>query len=374
MKKVLFFVESLTVGGAEKSLLSLLNNFDYDRYEVHLMMIKRGGDFEQFVPSNLTIEYLEIDISFISRVKFKVARLINFNKYYHLAQLFWKSIQSDVPFIDHKYDVSIAWGQGFATYFVAERVTSIKKFAWVNIDYEKAGYKWEKDSAIYNKFDKVIGVSDFVKDIMQKYLPEQKVTSIINIIDRDDIEIKAKSPVTFYFDKNKVNILSVGRLTKQKGFELAIEATKILINNGVPAHLYIIGEGIERISLQQIILSNNLTNHITLLGLIDNPYPFMKNCDIYLQTSRFEGLGRTVFEASILNKPIVCTDFPTSYSILENNVTGLIVPMEPGQIAYALESLINDNQLTSKLIKNLENRKNSSKQKTLDDIKALLDS
>jgi glycosyltransferase involved in cell wall biosynthesis len=100
----------------------------------------------------------------------------------------------------------------------------------------------------------------------------------------------------------------------------------------------------------------------------------MKNCDIYLQTSRFEGLGRTVFEASILNKPIVCTDFPTSYSILENNVTGLIVPMEPGQIAYALESLINDNQLTSKLIKNLENQKNSSKQKTLDDIKALLDS
>jgi glycosyltransferase involved in cell wall biosynthesis len=374
MKKVLFFVESLTVGGAEKSLLSLLNNFDYDRYEVHLMMIKRGGDFEQFVPSNLTIEYLEIDISFISRVKFKVSRLINFNKYFHVAQLFWKSTQSDVPFIDYKYDVSIAWGQGFATYFVAERVTSIKKFAWVNIDYDKAGYKWEKDSSIYNKFDKVIGVSDFVKDIMRKYLPEQKVTSIINIIDRDDIEIKAKAPFTFNFDKNKFNILSVGRLTNQKAFELAIEAINILINKSIPVHLYIIGEGIERVSLQNLILSNNLINHITLIGLIDNPYPFMKNCDIYLQTSRFEGLGRTVLEASILNKPIVCTDFPTSYSIIENNVTGLIVPMEPGQIAYALESLINDNQLTSKLIKNLENQKNSSKQKTLYDIKALLDS
>lgn len=373
MKKVLFFIESLSVGGAEKSLLSLLNNFDYNGYDVHLIVIKKGGDFEQFVPSNLVIEHIDIKLSFISKVKFKIARILNYNKYYHTAQLFWQSVQRDVPCIEEKYDVAIAWGQGFATYFVANKVDSPKKYAWVNTDYHKVGYKWKKDIDSYKKFTKVIGISDFVTKSMQEFLDKSKVITINNIIDKADIEVKALSECKFEFDSSKINIVSVGRLQSYKGFDLAIKAIKSIIDNGFLVHLYIIGEGPERTNLEQIINQNQLQSHITLLGLIDNPYPYMKKCDIYLQTSRFEGLGRTIIEASILCKPIVCTDFPTAFTILENNKTGLIVPMQPESIAKAVETLIVDKDLSNKLIASLGSQNDNSKQKTLDDVKALLE-
>jgi glycosyltransferase involved in cell wall biosynthesis len=210
---------------------------------------------------------------------------------------------------------------------------------------------------------------------MQQFLKKEKLITIANIIDRDDIESKSNDTINFKFDTHKINIVSVGRLQPYKGFDNAIHALKILIqkqNHNV--HLYIVGEGPERTNLEQLIIKNNLKNQCTLLGLIENPYPYMKNCDIYLQTSRFEGLGRTIIEASILNKPIVCTDFPTAFSILEHEKTGLIVPMQPEAIATAIQKLINDVDFSKSLTQNLENQKNNSKQKTLEDVKALLES
>lgn len=375
MKKILFFVESFTVGGAEKSLVSLLNNLDYSNYEVHLMVIKRGGDFEQFVPKDLSIQTLQVNLSAWSRIKFKVVRILNKSKKYHTAQLFWQTSKKDVPTIEFQYDVAIAWGQGFATYFVANKIKSHQKYAWVNTDYHKVGYKWQKDIDSYLKFDKVVGISDFVTQSMQQFLKKEKLITIANIIDRDDIESKSNDTINFKFDTHKINIVSVGRLQPYKGFDNAIHALKILIqkqNHNV--HLYIVGEGPERTNLEQLIIKNNLKNQCTLLGLIENPYPYMKNCDIYLQTSRFEGLGRTIIEASILNKPIVCTDFPTAFSILEHEKTGLIVPMQPEAIATAIQKLINDVDFSKSLTQNLENQKNNSKQKTLEDVKALLES
>lgn len=374
MKKILFFVESLTVGGAEKSLLSLLNNMDLSQYQVTLMMNQKGGAFEQFVPKNIPIKYIDIKIGIWSRVEFKFYKLIDSSNTYHNAQLLWKSAQSEVPFLNENFDVAIAWGQGFATYFVANRVTAVKKYAWVNIDFEKAGYHPGTDIPIYTKFDKIVGVSEFVKQAMQKFINPNKVIAIINIIDREDIEVRADVPFVNCYDSKKTNILCVGRLTKQKGFELAIDAMKLLIKKNKAIHLYILGEGQERNFLENRIASNDLINHITLLGSKDNPYPYIKNCDLYLQTSRFEGLGRTIIEASILNKPIVCTDFPTAYSILEHDKTGLIVPMNPQDIATALLRLIENKEVSEKLILNLKNQQTNSKQKTLDDVKALLES
>ena len=372
MKKVLFFVESLHCGGAEKSLLSLLNNMDYTNYEVELMVLKKGGEFEKFVPSHIPITSIEYHVNTLERTKFKFLRLTNHNR--HHAQLFWKSIGKNISAHDKKYDIAISWGQGFATYYVSQKVNATKKYAWVNIDYEKAGYDWKTDLYIYKEFDTVVGVSEFVKESMQKFLPEEKVISIRNIIDPDEIRSKGKLSKSITFNKNSVSIVSVGRLAKQKGFELAIRAIKILKENNLKIHLYIIGEGQERNFLENEIKTLGVEEECTLLGFRENPYPYINDCDMYLQSSWFEGLGRTIIEAGLLCKPIVTTNFPTASSILTDRITGIITEMNPEKIANSLKELIIDNELKNLLINNLEKQEDKEKDKTLTAVYKLLDS
>ena len=117
--------------------------------------------------------------------------------------------------------------------------------------------------------------------------------------------------------------------------------------------------------LENLISEKGLKNCISLVGYEENPFPYIKDCDIYLQSSIFEGLGRTIIEAGILNKPIVTTNFPTASQILTNNETGLIVGMEPMEIANAIDKLINDEDLTQKLIMNLKSQSQKETQKSL---------
>lgn len=373
-KKILFFIESLQCGGAEKSFLSLLNSMDYSNYDVTLKVFIAGGAFEKFVPSNIKIENIDFKPNLIDRIKFKLFKIFDVNKINHPAQLFWKSINKRIPVLDEKYDIAISWGQGFATYFVSKKVNALKKYAWVNIDYQKAGYNWKKDVDIYENFDTIVGVSDFVKESMQKFIKKEKVISIRNIIDPDEITSRGEIKCSVEFDKNQINLVSVGRLAKQKGFELAIRACNILVKNKHNVHLYIVGEGSERPFLESEIKKYNLDNHCTLLGFSDNPYPFIKQSDIYIQSSWFEGLGRTIIEAGILCKPIVTTDFPTAYSILNHEKTGLICTMTPEAIGTSIERLITDNDLKNTLIDNLIKQEDKEKVKTLTKVDELLNS
>jgi glycosyltransferase involved in cell wall biosynthesis len=366
MKRILFFIESLQCGGAEKSLVSLLNSFDFSAYELRIMVLNRGGEFEKFVPKHLSIESIKVDWGLFSRLKFRFYKLIYKNRKFHPAQLFWQCTKKDVPIVKEKYDLAIAWGQGFATYFVAERTIAHKKIAWVNTDYHKAGYNWKRDLPIYNKFDKVVGVSEFVKQSMQVFLNNEKVVAIRDIIDPNDILVRAEedSPA-LKFDKNIVNLVSVGRLSKPKGFELALAAAQILVMDGHSIHWYIIGEGAERNYLEALINESKLNHHVTLFGFQENPYPYIKACDIYVQTSWFEGLSITLIEAKILCKPIVTTDFPTAKSILEHEKTGLITSMDASSIASAIKRIIEDDNLKGFLVKNLQSQVDNEKRKTL---------
>ena len=365
MKKILFFVESLHCGGAEKSLLSLLNNMDYTDYDIKLMVFKKGGEFEKFVPKHIKIESVNYKAGVVERLKFKLFKLADIKNKNHNAQLFWQSVKNKLPKKEEYYDIAISWGQGFATYYVSQKINADKKLAWVNIDYQKAGYNWKEDLYKYQEFDTVVGVSDFVKESMQKFLPQDKVIAIRNIIDPDEIRTRGKHSKSIEFNNNQINIISVGRLAKQKGFELAIRAMKILQNGGYKAHLYIIGEGQEREFLENEIEIANIQHNCTLLGFRENPYPYMNDCDIYLQSSWFEGLGRTIIEAGLLSKPIVTTNFPTAASILTHEKTGLIVEMNPEAIATGLKRIIDDKKFKELLISNLNKQDDKEKAKTL---------
>lgn len=376
MKNIVFVIESLHLGGAEKSLVTLLKNLDYTKYKVDLITFQPDGFFKNEVPQEVNhIVYQLPKLSLLDRIKFRVKRKLNKGRFHH-AQLFWTIISKKLQRLDKKYDTAIAYNQGFATYFTNQFINASMKYAWINTDYFKAGYNITFDYPIYKNFNRIVTVSQEAYDSFTNELDKNRYHLEIQIIkdisDIDDIRIKANEKPNQIFNSNAIKINSVGRLVKYKGFDLAIEACKILVDKGYPIHWQIVGEGDERAALEHLIEQNHLKDSIRLIGATTNPYPYMKACDIYVQTSLFEGLGLTVIEASYLHKPIVTTNFPTAYGLLQHEKTGLICEMNAKSIADSIELLINNNDLRNKLINNLEQLENRDKEKTLNQVEKLI--
>ncbi len=352
--KVLFFIESLNFGGAEKSFLSLINHLDPEKYDLDVLVIRGNGALEKNLPNFVNYRSINPVYSPLSRLKYLL-----FRKFYtkrHNAQHFWKAFKNEFQPYTKDYDLAISWGQGFATYFVAEKINAKKKLAWVNIDYEKAGYVFKHDKEIYNRFDFVNGVSPFVNDVMAKYINKEKLIQIPNIIDVKDVLNKSTEKCPVAFDKGKFNIVSLGRLAKQKAFELSLEAAQHLKHKEINFHWYIVGDGSERKMLENMRRELNIENEVTFTGFQHNPYSFVQQSDLYVQTSIFEGLGRTLIEATMLNKPIVTTDFETAFSLVDQNQTGIITPKKPKEIADAIYKLYNEKDTYGNMIENLKSK------------------
>lgn len=357
MKNIVFFVESMKCGGAERSLLSLLNTIDKSKYNIDLLVIKKGGEFEKFIPENINYKSTETKFGLLGRIKFNLYKRILSKR--HKAQFFWKAFKNEIPEYTKSYDVAIAWGQGYATYYTATKINADKKYAWINTDYEKAGYKIKFDKDIYKEFEFIVGISDFVKETMQKLLPLKKIIVVPNIIDIKDVLERSQEEITEKFDGSKANLVSVGRLANYKAFDISVEAARLLNENNIDFCWYIVGEGTERNYLEVLIEKYQLNSKFILLGYRDNPYPYIKKSDIYVQTSSFEGLGRTLIEAAILCKPIVTTNFPTAYDLVQDEQTGFITEMKAEDTAVKIEQLINDkkiyNQMIAELVSKNEN-------------------
>lgn len=357
-KKVLFMMDSLTCGGAEKSLVSLLPLLDYDKYDVTLMLVKRGCVFECYVPKEVNV----ISMPQLSGLAYKLASLcysfmIRFNKLIgkkeHAAETLWKCIGGSIPSFDQNtvYDYAFAYQQGFPTYYVSSKVSAKKKFSWANVDLNRAGYDVKFNSDIYNKYDKVIGVSEAVSSdlVSQGYVKDaSKVVTIYDILNSSLIRTMSKEP-GFSDQYDGLRIVTTGRMTHQKGYDLAVKAADELRKRGHKFRWSFIGDGIKRPEIENMIAERHLEDYVELLGEKPNPYPYMAACDIYAQTSIFEGFGLTVTEARILGKAEVCTNFPCAYNQIVDGENGLICEMTPEDIANKIEMLIVDKDLKAKL-------------------------
>jgi len=375
MKNLIFVIESLHIGGAEKSLISLLQNLDYNNYNVTLVTFIPDGYFRELVPAHVkTIQLRYPEFSLLDRVKFAFQRKTKSN--YHSAQLYWSIAKDKFNTLDVTYDVAIAYNQGFATYFTNKYIKAAKKLAWLNTDYTKAGYNIGFDFPIYKNFEAVVAVSPEAKigleNQLQRIAKTLPITVIKDISDPKVIKEQAKEPIPKPFDENRINIVSVGRLASYKGFPMAVEACKLLLQRGHLITWYLIGEGSERKKLELQIENLGIQENFILVGADTNPYRYVARAAIYVQTSLFEGLGLTVIEAALLCKPIVSTNFPSVQGILEDEKTGLIVPMNPNDIATGIERLINNKDLNAKLVQNLSLQENKSKEQTLSQVELLL--
>lgn len=379
-KKLLFVIDSLACAGAEKSLTTLLNLIDYKNYEVDLQLFAYGREFENLLPREVnllnplkytiftqkSIKRNFISIRNIEDIKMLKARIkfsytIRKKKYTNAekARLFWQINSNVIEESNIKYDIAISYAQGIPTFYVADKVNAEKKFAWVNTSYtlDKINKNFQKQ--FYKKYDNIVAVSDSARDIFIETFNEykHKIKVIYDINDYNFISKMSNINKGYEDDFKGIKILTVGRLTMQKGYDLALDACKRLRDEGINFRWYALGRGPLENDIKKYIISNNLEDNFKLLGVKANPYPYIKNCDIYVQTSRYEGFGLAIAEARMLNKPVVTTEFDAVYNQMIQEKNGLVVKMNGEAIYKGIKRIIEDEKLKNNIVEYLKNEK-----------------
>ncbi|WHY61116.1 glycosyltransferase [Cytobacillus firmus] len=380
MKKLLFVIDSLDCAGAEKSLVTLLSLLDYTKFSVDLMLFAHGKVLEELVPKEVNIlrplKYTEFSNLSLrealtksrgsqefkmlsSRIKYSLKlRKRNYSNA-QKARIFWESVSNVIETNPTTYDIAISYAQGVPTFYVAEKVRAKKKYSWVNVSYRLN----EKDrifqKQFYNQYDKIVAVSDSTKEILLETFPEflERIEVIYDINNPEFISNMADIGNGFEDNFKGIKILTIGRLAFQKGYDIALEACIRLKNMGIDFRWYALGKGPLKEEIRAKIKEYNLSEHFVLLGVKANPYPFIKEANIYVQTSRFEGFGLAIAEARMLNIPVVTTRFDAVFNQMVDGKNGIVVDMEAEAVCEGILKLINDVDFRNGIIKYLQSEK-----------------
>ena len=377
MKKVLFVINTLGGAGAEKALLELLKRFPKEQYEISLYVLLDQGELILQVPSHVKVLNREYsDASVLSREGKKVLNKKIWKRLWiHGAvfrnfpflirntvamikkgkispdKLLWRVMSDSGQVIREHYDMAIAYLEGGATYYVHDHVNADRKFTFLHVDYGFAGYTRELDKNCYPDFERIFTVSDEVKKSFVKAYPEcSKDTYVFhNLIDQKEIRRKAELPGGFEDSYDGKRILTVGRLTAQKAYEISIDAMKILKDHGIKARWYVLGEGELRGKLQSQIDRLGLQKDFLLFGAKSNPYPYYKQCDLYVHATRFEGKSIAIQEAQTLGCTILVSDSSGNREQVIQDEDGMMCKLTPEDVSRNIEALLGDPQKCEKL-------------------------
>lgn len=369
MKKVLFVINTLGGAGAEKALLELLKKFTPDQYEVSLYVLLDQGELIRQIPDYVKVlnrEYCDASVlskegkkllnkrivkrlfqrgSVIRNVPFLVKNLCLMLKKGRIApdKLLWRVMSDSGMRLEEHYDMAVAYLEGGSTYYVHDHVKADQKFTFLHVDYEYAGYTRSLDRNCYPDFDRVFTVSEEVRSSFLKVYPECKDQTLIfhNLIDQEEIRRKACLPGGFEDSIPEKRILTVGRLTAQKAYEVSIDAMKLLKDRGVKVKWYVLGEGELREKLQAQINRLGLTEDFFLLGAKENPYPYYAQCDLYVHATRFEGKSIAIQEAQTLGCAILVSDSSGNREQVIDGVDGRMCSLTPESVCDRIEELLN---------------------------------
>lgn len=349
------------LGGAERALIGLLHAFDYEKVEVDLFLNRHEGELLGDIPNEVnllpenskykslaepiksTIKRGEILVAFgrafgkfMAKIKSRGTRYNSgitgeySNKY---TKVFMPKINSETT-----YDLAIS----FMTphYFAAEKVSAKKRIAWIHTDYSKISLDVKSQLKMWGKYDYIASISDDVGAQFVKIFPEfkDKLVKIENIIPETLVTKQADTQIEPL--SGEIKLLSIGRYSYAKNFENVPEICKKIREKGLNVTWYLIGYGDYEKLIYDAIISQNMQEYVIMLGKKENPYPYVKSCDLYVQPSRFEGNCVSVREAQLLGKPVVITNYETAKSQLEDGVDGIIVPMDNEGCADGIAELL----------------------------------
>ncbi|OXM85220.1 glycosyltransferase [Paenibacillus rigui] len=375
--KLLFVMNKLTCGGAEKALISMLETIDYSRYDVDLFLFKHEGVFLGKLPKPVRLlpepdqyKYFDMPVKralteLLGKGKLQIAlyRLIlgwmakTEKNGAVIEQKLWKYMSKAIAKLPQEYDAAIGYQEKNPIYFCVDHVRAKTKIGWIHTDYSKLGIDPSRESPYFGELDYIVTVSDPLVDILRTMFPQYsgKLKCVHNIISSNVVRELSLEPVDFQpGNASSVSVISVGRLAKEKGLEISLDAIDILVKKGYDIRWYVIGEGNLRTELETGIKNKKLEDRVTLLGLKENPYPYIRQSDIYIQTSRYEGRSISIEEAKILGKPIVITNFDTASNHIRHESNGLIARMDAESVASQLERMIQEEALQRQFTANLK--------------------
>ncbi len=368
MKHVLIASYDMEVGGVERSLAGMLDEFDYDNHRVDVMLYRHKGDFMGLLSRKANLlEELPAYATFRSSIKETIrsghiglgmARLLSkthaavwsrkrqglAESGYVQMQLMWKYALPFLPKAERTYDAAISYL--WPHHFVAEKVNATRKLAWIHTDFSTIETDVESDLTIWRKYDAIIAVSEACKQaFVSKYSElEAKVHVVENVISQHAVTSLAmeEGAAEIMRADNRFKLLTVARLSHAKGIDQAVKAMKALKDKGYDDMVwYVVGYGGDEEQIKELIQANRLEDCFVLLGKQLNPYPFMAACDLYVQPSRYEGKAVTVTEAQMLGKAVLITNYPTAPSQVRHDRNGYIAPMSVNGIADGIEHLYN---------------------------------
>jgi glycosyltransferase involved in cell wall biosynthesis len=376
-KKVLFMVINMNIGGTEKALLNMIDAMPEDRYDITILMLEEYGGFLGFIPKRVKVIQLTGYESIKSLMnnppkQILIRTLINkrITEFFQLSWIYFisamkkdrsslfKYLMKRISFHSDDYDAAIAYAgpMDFISYFILRKVSAKKKFQWIHFDITKIGFNQNFAFNNYREFNSIYAVSSEAKNKLVSILPDlsDKVKVFHNLVSPKKMQEAARIGQGFTDEFNGIRILSVGRLSPEKGQDLAIKATSKLISEGYNVRWYCIGDGNSKEELCRLVDELNVKQHYKLLGSCSNPYSYMAECDIFVQPSRYEGYCLTILEAKSFYKPIVTTNVNGVNEQIENGESGIIVDVNEGSLFYAVKKIIDDQTLRNTLMKNLE--------------------
>ena len=372
--RIFIAIHYLELGGAEISLIGLLNAIDTSRYDVDLFVYSHCGELMKMIPSGIHLlpeikQYAQIERPIKEVLKqggWKIALARLWAKYQYKqyvkrnhpkegSAIFQYVFDTVTPLLPDlygygEYDLAIS----FLTphNIVTEKVRAKKKVAWIHTDYIRICVDIKKELPVWSKFDKIVSISsDVTKSFLQVFPSlSDKIVEINNILSSLFVQKRAEEfSVSFTEEERRINLLSVGRYTFAKNYDNVPDICRRIRDMGCNVYWYIIGYGGDEALIRSKIEEAGMKDYVILLGKKENPYPYMKACDMYVQPSRFEGNSVTVREAQMLCKPVVVTDYPTAGSQIKQGVDGVIVPLDNAKCAQGIAEVIRNKDLQSKL-------------------------
>lgn len=343
MKKILFAIEGLNGGGAEKVFINLLNNMNFKDYKVTVVLLFKEGIYLNSIPKE--VEILSVFNETNSRVKRKLC--------HYLLSLFGNVLYKKV--IKDDYDYEISFLEGLATKFIFKSDNEkSKKLAWIHTDmlnnhWTKRYFFKNEEEVMYNKFNKLAFVSNETKNKFYRKFTNVNTDGVVsyNIIDTNDIIKQSQE----YEVEENIDIIAVGRLCEVKGYDILIKAFSYVVKEVTNAKLTIIGDGELRDELANLCKELSIEENVVFTGFVKNPYPYLKKAKVFVMSSRTEGFPTVLCEAITLDKLIISTRCPGSEEILDNGKYGLMVDQECIEdLSEAIKTMLLDENINSQYL------------------------
>lgn len=365
-KRLLVVIPHLTIGGVQKSLISALKALDYDKYDVTLYLRKNRTDLLSFVDERVNVivntdpnRYYRKPYAILLQIKSLVAKVFGKkDKAKKINDILEEKIRCDAMEYERKtyfnnthYDIAVAYVQGYVALFVDKCINADKKILFFHTSTNDTP---EIHNAVIPDYSAVAALHEQQKDLLEEWYPSSngKIKIVENYTDKDLITEQSKAfsiPET-----DKTVICSCGRFSPVKGFDMAVEAAKILKDNGMDFIWYFVGDGPERANLENKIAEYKLEDNIVITGMQKNPYPYMACCDIYVQPSYEEAMPVTILEAHRLNKPVITTATVGGLKLVETGKNGVVCEISFDAIAESIANLISDKEKYNLLLNNIK--------------------